>query len=136
MYQKIRDVALKSGEKVELGILRGPDQSNFAAQVRSLLGHKGGVWHWQIEQSLTLNSPAETRFYLLIKEGKPVANIMAVERHGIGIFGHVYTVPEERRKGAADIIHHHQIEDFKLRGGRALYLGTGYDTHPYHLYKK
>jgi len=61
---------------------------------------------------------------------------MLVEARGIAIFGHVWTVPEERRKGAADIIHHHLMEDFKKRGGRAMYLGTGYDTHPYHLYAK
>jgi hypothetical protein len=136
MYEKLQNVTLKSGENVELGILRGPDSSELGAQVRSLLGHKEGIWLWQIEQSLTVESPAESRFYILIKQGKPIANIMAVERDGIGIFGHVYTVPEERRKGAADIIHHHQIKDFKSRGGRALYLGTGYDTHPYHLYQK
>ena len=28
-----------------------------------------------------------------------------------------------------------QMEDFRERKGRALYLGTGFDGHPYHIYK-
>lgn len=136
MYRKLEDVTLKNGERAELGVLAGPD-AEWGPRVRHLLGHKGPPWGWQIEQNLS--NPAtgtEGYFYLLSKEGRPFANIMTVERAGIGVFGHVYTAPEERRKGAADLIHHHQMEDFRRRAGRALYLGTGYDTHPYRLYQK
>ncbi|HEY3323466.1 MAG TPA: GNAT family N-acetyltransferase [Planctomycetota bacterium] len=137
MYQKIQDAKLKTGESVELGVVLGPATPELAASMRALLGHKGEIWKWQIEQSLTrADTKVESRFYILLKDRQPIANICSVEHNGIGIFGHVYTAPAERRKGAADIIHGHQIADFKKRGGRALYLGTGYDTHPFHLYEK
>jgi len=137
MYQKIQNVTLKSNETAEVGVLSGPDTSNVASQMRTLLGHKGPAFFWQVEQSLSGDTPGvDNRFYIIIKDGRPVANIMTVTSMGIGVFGHVFTVPEERRKGAADIILHHLMDDFTKRGGRAMYLGTGYDSHPYHLYAK
>jgi hypothetical protein len=136
MYQKLQTVSLKSGEEAEMGIVSGPDTTTWGEQTRLLLGHKPGIFKWQIDEFLTKPQLAESRFYILSKKSKPFANIMLIEGRGIGIFGHVYTVPEERRKGAADIIHHHLMEDFKKRGGRAMYLGTGYDSPPYHLYAK
>ena len=137
MYRKLGDVTLKNGEDAELGVLCGPDNSALAQRLLSLLGHKGRSWQWQIEQSLSReNTGAEGRFYILLKYGHPFANIMTVERAGIGIFGHVYTEPAERRKGASEIIHNALFEDFKQRGGRALYLGTDFDSAPYRLYLK
>ena len=63
-----------------------------------------------------------------------ITNIMTVEHQGIGILGHVFTMPEQRRKGACKGVMAYQMEDFQKRNGRALYLGTGYDSHPYHIY--
>ena len=137
MYQKLRDVTLKNSEAVELGVVVGPDESEAGEKLRRLLGHKGQIWRWQIEQSLRKRHPGiENRFYVLSKNGLPFANIMCCEKSGVGIFGHVYTAPEERRKGAAEVIHTVQLEDFKQRGGRALYLGTVFDTPPWHLYAR
>ncbi len=135
MYRKIEDVTLRTGEKTELGVVTGPDH-DWGKKVRHLLGHKGESWLWQVEQSLFNETGTESYFYILSKEGKPFASIMTVEREGIGTFGHVFTDPKERKKGAADLIHHYQMEDFKSRNGRALYLGTSYDSHAYHLYQK
>jgi hypothetical protein len=136
MYQKVQSVSLKNGETAELGIVSGPDTTAWGEQTRSLLGHKGDIWKFQIDECLNKPQAVETRFYVLSKDSKPFANIMLVEDRGIAIFGHVWTAPEERRKGAADIIHTHLMDDFKKRGGRAMYLGTGYDSHPYHFYAK
>ena len=137
MYQKLTEVTLKTGERVDLGVVTGPETGELGEQLRLLLGHKGAIWKWQIEQSLaSRQGEVESRLYILLKADRPFANIMLVERKGIGVFTHVYTAPAERRKGAADIIHACQMEDFKRRGGRALYLQTGFNTHPYHLYAK
>lgn len=137
MYERLREVTLKNGEAAELGVLRGPDDSDLARQVRTLLAHKGRIWQWQIEQSLARQfSRAESRFYLACRDGRPLANVMTVEADGVGIFGHVYTRPEERRKGLADAIIRQLSEDFRRRGGRALYLGTGYDSPAYRIYAR
>jgi hypothetical protein len=76
----------------------------------------------------------ETRFYVGKLDGHVITNIMTVEHEGIGILGHVFTLPDQRRKGACKGAMAYQMEDFRQRNGHALYLGTGYNGHPYHIY--
>ena len=59
---------------------------------------------------------------------------MTVEHGGIGILGHVFTRPEQRRKGIASHIMTAQMDDFRERNGRALTLGTGFDSPPFWIY--
>ncbi|MGD0089001.1 MAG: GNAT family N-acetyltransferase [Planctomycetota bacterium] len=137
MYRKLQDVTLKSGERMELGVLLGPEQGKLAREVRDLLAHKGRIWQWQINQSLDKQfQDAQSRFYIALRDGKPLANVMTVEAFGLGIFGHVFTRPEERRKGLADKIIGSLMADFRARGGKALYLGTGFDSTAYHIYAR
>lgn len=136
MYRKINDIQLRTGESVELGVVTAPDME-WGRKLCHLLGSKEARWLWQVDQ--ILGNPAcgvEGYFYVLLKNGRPFSNIATAETHGIGIFGHVFTTPEERKKGAADILHNYQMEDFKARGGRALYLGTTYNSPAYRLYQK
>jgi len=136
MYQKIKDATLKTGESVEMGILMGAN-SDWSPRIEHLLGHKGEPWNWQIHECLTdPNLGIESRCHILSKGGRPFANICTFEANGVGIFGHVFTVPEERKKGAADLLNLAVMEDFRRRGGKALYLGTTYDSPAYHIYMK
>jgi GNAT superfamily N-acetyltransferase len=136
MYTQLDTVTLKTGESVELGVAMGPD-TQLGEAIFRLLGHKGRLWDWQIRQSLDRDDLGmQSRFYVLMKAGVPVSNICSFEVDGIGILGHVYTVPQERQKGAANILMKALLADFDRRGGKALVLGTEYDTHPYHLYAK
>ncbi|MGH8191830.1 MAG: GNAT family N-acetyltransferase, partial [Rhodanobacteraceae bacterium] len=48
----------------------------------------------------------------------------------------VFTLPEERRKGAADALMERLMADFRKREVRLVTLGTGFDSHPYRLYQK
>ena len=66
-----------------------------------------------------------------------VGNITVVESldRPVGILQHVYTNPEHRRKGICDHLMKALTDDFRARGGRAMYLGTGYNTPPYHIYE-
>jgi len=136
MYRVIREVTLKTGEAAELGLVSGPDRE-WGAKIENLLGHKGQPWVWQIHECL--NNPTtgvETYCYVLSKNNRPIANISTFENHGVGIFGHVFTCPEERKKGAADLLNQAVMNDFQLRGGKALYLGTSFGSLAYHLYQK
>src|SRR5438045_209599 len=141
MYRAIKNVTLKNGESAELGVLSIapgvalPDQqAELRKKVRGLLGHKGPVWMWQIEQCLTPACGVESFFYLLSRQGEFFANICTFEQKGVGILGHVYTRPEERRKGAAEVLMDATMSDFRARNGRALYLGTGYASSAYKVY--
>ncbi len=99
------------------------------------MSHKGGVWRWQNARCLRDDLGIDVRFYLLHRDGSPFANMLSATRHGVGHFGHVYTRPEDRRKGAASALMRHLMEDFRRRKGRALFLGTGYDSAPFHIYQ-
>ncbi len=134
MYEKLEDIELKTGEYMEVGVIRVPDKLH-AEEIKQFLGHKPGNFKWHIERCVTESlDELETRFYIGKIDGKIITNIMTVEHQGIGILGHVFTLPEQRRKGACKGAMAYQMEDFRQRNGRALYLGTGYNGHPYHIY--
>ena len=134
MYQHLDRITLKSGEIVQVGVVQGPDL-DWAERVETLLSHKGPSWRWGNEQVLRTQTGLDVFFYLLHRDGDPFANIMTIEYHGVGLLGHVYTRPEDRRQGAAMQLIACLMEHFRQRGGQALFLGTGYDTPPYHIYR-
>ena len=134
MYNKLGEAVLKTNERMEVGVITAPDE-HHAEEVKEFLGHKDGNWEWHIERCVIESLDAlETRFYVGKLEGRVITNIMTVEHAGIGILGHVFTMPEQRRKGACKGVMAYQMEDFRHRTGRALYLGTGYNSHPYYIY--
>lgn len=134
MYNKFGDVVLKTGERMEVGVITAPDLPH-AEEVKQFLGHKPGNYKWHIERCVTeVLDALETRFYVGKLNGDVISNIMTVEYEGVGILGHVFTLPQQRRKGAAKGVMAYQMEDFRQRSGGALYLGTGYNSHPYYIY--
>ena len=133
MYRELEPVTLKNGERVEAGVVVGPDL-DWADRVEGLLSHKGEIWLWGNEMTLRHDLGIDALFYILHRDGVPFANMMNIEYRGVGLYGHVYTEPEDRRQGAASALMPMLMEDFRARGGKALFLGTGYDSHPYHLY--
>lgn len=133
MYTSLGSVSLKRGEAVEVGVVRGPDLE-WAERVEGLLGHKGPIWQRQNAAAVCRDLGIEANFYLLHRDGKPLANIATFTHRGVGHFGHVWTVPEDRRQGAASQLMGVQMAHFRQEGGWALFLGTGYDSPPYHIY--
>ena len=103
MYTSMGQVVLKVGERVEMGVVRGPD-IQWAPRLEEMLAHKGDPWVWQNATVLREDVGIEARFYVLHRDGLPLANIMTAERAGVGIFGHVWTQPRDRRQGAASAV--------------------------------
>ena len=135
MYQKLGTVTLRSGETVEAGVVKGPEPA-WAERLVKLLWHKGDPWNWQNARLLEADQGLDAYFYVLHRDGKPLANIMTVENAGVGHFGHVWTEPADRQKGASSLLMALQMEHFTARGGQALFLGTGYDSVAYHMYAR
>jgi len=134
MYDKLGEVILKTEERMEVGVITAPDVPH-AEEMKQFLGHKPGNYKWHIERCVTeVLDALETRFYVGKLDGRVITNIMTVEYEGVGILGHVFTLPQQRRKGAAKGVMAYQMEDFRQRTGTALYLGTGYNSHPYYIY--
>jgi hypothetical protein len=137
MYERLSSGLLKSGETLEIGVVVAPDEA-FAPLVKPLLGHKPNPYRWHIDCAFEPGriEELETRFYLGLLNGVPVCNIMTVEYRGVGILGHVYTVPEFRRRGACQMVMSEQMADFTRREGGCLTLGTGFDSPPYWIYHR
>lgn len=135
MYRAMGPVTLKTGETVEMGVVEAPD-ADWAERIEKLLAHKGDPWNWQNASVLREDVGIETYFYVLHRGGQPFANVMTAELAGVGLFGHVWTQPPDRRNGAASNLIARQMEDFRRRGGKALFLGTGFDSPAYHIYRR
>ena len=135
MVESLGLITLKNGEEVEASVVIGPDL-DWAPRIGPLLQHKGDPWNWQVAQVLERELDLEAYFYVLHRDGIPFANIMTIEGAGVGVFGHVWTVPEDRQKGASSRLMALQMEHFADRGGRALFLGTGYDSVAYKMYQR
>ena len=135
MYQKLGTVTLRSGETVEAGVVKGPEPA-WAERLVKLLWHKGDPWNWQNARLLEADQGLDVYFYVLHRDGKPLANIMTVENAGVGHFGHVWTEPADRQKGASSLLMALQMAHFSARGGQALFLGTGYGSVAYQMYAR
>ncbi len=136
MYQRMGDATLKNGETVEIGVITAPFDE-FADRLTRLLGHKGWEWVWQVKRCLNGKvDDLETRFYVARRGDALVSNTCTFEQQGVGILGHVYTPPEERRKGLATALFERIMPDIRARGIKLMLLGTDYDTPPYYIYKK
>jgi GNAT superfamily N-acetyltransferase len=134
MYEALDRFTLKTGEPVELGVVKGPEPG-WSDRLEAFLAHKGDYWKWGNEQVLRYDRGIDAFYYILHRDGAPFANIMTIEYRGVGILGHVYTDPQDRRKGAASTLLRRLMDHFRSRDGQALYLGTGYDSPAYHIYR-
>jgi hypothetical protein len=126
---------LKTGERLTIERVLAPEPTR-EAQIRPFLAHKPSNYLAHIEAALAGQcDDLETRFYLGLIGDDMVGNIMTVEANGVGIFGHVNTRQDQRRKGICAAIMQIQMEDFRQRGGHVLLLGTGYQSHAYRIYE-
>jgi predicted N-acetyltransferase YhbS len=77
-----------------------------------------------------------TSFFVCLLGGEIVGNITtadALERP-VGMLQHVFTSPDHRRKGICQALMQVLCDDFVARGGRAMFLTTGYDSPAYWIY--
>src|SRR5579884_1431905 len=118
---------------METGVVRAPD-ADWRPRLVQFLAHKGDEWRPQIDEALAgpLDDLA-TSFYVGHAAGELICQTMVAGARGVGILGHVFTRPRDRRKGAIRALLAAALEDC---GGtyRFLTLGTGYDGPPYHIY--
>jgi len=126
---------LRTGERLTIECILAPEPER-EAQIRPFLGHKPANYRAHIDAAFAGKcDDLETRFYIGLLNGEMVGNIMTVETDGIGIFGHVHTREDQRRKGICDAIMRHQMKDFRRRNGHVLLLGTGYQSPAYRIYE-
>ncbi len=128
-------VRLPDGTVLERIAVDGPD-ATWKPRFLSLFGHKAPVYLGHVRYAL--DGPLEglsTCFAVGCVAGVPVTAAMVAGAHGAGILGHVYTVPDWRRRGAASALFRALMPLCAARGYRVLTLGTNPDGHARHLYE-
>lgn len=136
MVTEMEMVTIKSGEQLQIIRVAGPD-AEWKEPIMKTLHHKDEGWLGTIQ--MTLEQPLEgvqCYYYLGLLDGEIVSNITTTEAPevGVGILGHVFTNPSHRRKGICTALMETVTSDFTARGGRAMTLGTGYDSPAYYIY--
>jgi len=139
MEQTLAEVTLKSGEPMRVIKVVGP-APGWEERILPFLLHKGDPWLWQMGNAISegLGGGAAHNFYEgVLEDGTIVGNIATIEAHDrpIGLLQHVFTPEEQRRKGIASAIMLALCEDFRAREGRVMYLHTGHDSPPFHIYE-
>lgn len=118
-----------------LGVVVAPDPE-WGPRLRVLLGHKPPAYFYHIDRSLREPLDGlETLYYVGLVAGVPITVAMVAGAHGAGVYGHVYTVPEWRQRGASGLLHQAVAADTRARGYRALSLGTNPDGHARRIYE-
>ena len=128
-------IPLKTGEIVRLDLVLAPDET-WARRLETLLQHKGEPWCWQNARLLRHETGLEARFFVLHREGAPLANLMLAEAGGVALLGHVWTEPADRGAGAGGLLLDYALREFATRGGRAVFLGTEAGSPAFHLYRR
>ncbi len=136
MTRPLTKVDLRNGELLEIEVIECPD-TDQAEELSLFYAHKEEHWLWQIERAL--RSPMdtlETRFYTGRTNRDLAGAVCTYEHHGVGIFSHVYTEPRWRGLGIASKIVKALLDDFKVRGGAFLTLGTDPGSQSYRIYER
>ncbi|MFP3905129.1 MAG: GNAT family N-acetyltransferase, partial [Armatimonadota bacterium] len=136
MVHNIGTVRLKSGEDAELYKIICP-QPDYKSRLLRRLSHKGDLWEDPMQQALESGLDELTmNFFIVELDEEIVGNITTVQslKRPVGLLQHVFTDPDHRRKGVCSSLMHAVCEDFRQQQGRAMYLGTGYDTPPFWIY--
>lgn len=132
MYQRLGSERLKTGEDMDVGFVQGPDP-DWMGRLIPFLGHKEPWYEFHIAKSLAGELDGlRTRFYVGAVEDRIIAHIMVVAGRGAGILGHVYTVPQWRRKGAVSAVMRAQMRD--CADLDVITLSTGYASAAYGIY--
>lgn len=98
-----------------------------AEELAAFLGHKGSPWMDHVRAYFAREgyswSGLNWTFHLARDEsGAVVSTICVWESGGIGLLGHVYTIPEARGRGLSRKLLRSALECFKAGGGRRLHL--------------
>jgi len=127
-------VILKSGEQARLLQIVAPEPA-WTDRILPFLAHKGEPWMWPMKLALEEGIPGiRMTFFELVLGEDIIGNITTVDANGIGMLQHVFTNPDHRRKGICQLLMRAACDDFVARGGRAMYLGTGYESPAYWIY--
>ncbi|MDD4888723.1 MAG: GNAT family N-acetyltransferase [Phycisphaerae bacterium] len=141
MESTLCSATTRDGRPITVRRILAPDDK-WSGVIQPFLGHKSDLWQWQLEQLLA-NKFGDLCFRSYLADLAPpgatpqiVSNICTFEAGDVGLFGHVYTLPAFRGQSIARVLTRTVTDDFRNRGGQALWLTTDYGATPYRVYRE
>ena len=136
MYTAMVSTRLSSGEPLQIGVVEPAGDTAWAPRVLATLAHKSAVNRLHLEGAFRGDlDDLETLFYVGTVANEIVTVAMLAGGHGAAVYGHVYTQPVWRRRGAASTLHRVLGDDWRRRGYRVVTLGTDATGHARRLYE-
>lgn len=118
-------LAMEDDPRIEIRELVPPLEGT---DLLELLRHKGSPWVEDIRNRAQAEYPgSEDHFLVACAHGRLAAHVWyttAAADRRLGLLGHVYTRPEDRRKGLSARLMRTAMADFLGRGGRVMQLFT------------
>ncbi|HUT36584.1 MAG TPA: GNAT family N-acetyltransferase [Planctomycetota bacterium] len=134
MIRTLGHARLKTGERVRIAALIAP-AGRYAKPIRQFVAHKGQPWMLHVDlANQGQTDELRTTYTIGLLGGQIVGNVMIVDDGRVGILGHVFTRPDQRRKGICQHLMAAAMDAFQAAGGRILTLGTGYESPAYWIY--
>ena len=127
MLQTLGEVSLASGEKMTVKLVMPPEW-DYAGKVVRFLDHKPDPSRRGIRQRLRGDYAAycTDKYFIGEIDGRIAGQLWyGYSTSGVGNFGHVYTVPEHRRKGITNVLLPFFLDDFHASPVKAVLCGTG-----------
>jgi hypothetical protein len=130
MWSKIGETSLKTGETMQIVMVKAPER-RYERSIASFLPYTNDLWRWQLNLALHGElDDLEARFYLGLLKRRIIGNVAAWEHGSIGIVAHLFTAGHHRRKGTCTALMKAQIHDFSSRGGKVLIGGFRPASYP------
>ncbi|MCD6359581.1 MAG: GNAT family N-acetyltransferase [Armatimonadetes bacterium] len=132
MTTSLGSVTLRGGERMTIKRIECPAE-DYAEPLAHFLEHKGDHTFRDLTRRLR-GDYAEVsldRWFVGELDGRIVSQMgymLARDTLDVGVFGHVYTEPEHRGKGAASVLMQALMDDFNAGPGQALLCGTGSES--------
>jgi len=130
MLSKIGEIPLKTGENMQILMVKTPD-SHYERKIISFLSCTNKLWRWHLNMAVRGElDDLQARFYLGLLKRRIISNVSTWEHGSIGIVAHLFTARNHRRKWACSGLMKAQIQDFRNRGGKILIGGFRPSSYP------
>jgi hypothetical protein len=130
MWSKMGEILLKTGETMQILMVKTPDHY-YERSIVSFLSYANELWRWHLNLAVRGElGDLEARFYLGLLKGRIISNVSTWEHGSIGMVAHLFTARNHRRKGACTALMKAQMQDFLSRGGKVLIGGFRPSSYP------
>ncbi len=132
MMRELGQVSLRNGERMTVKVIDGGVE-DYAGWLLLFLEHKSDETLRDMRQRLRGDYAQVSldRWFVGEIDGRIASQMvymLAADTLDLGVFGHVYTEPEHRGKGAASGLMQFLMDDFNAGPGQALLCGTGSES--------